>query len=327
MRLIILGNGFDVGHGIPSRFSDFGLFVRKQKSLFKSESGIVGYRSLPEHAKRVCDVYPWMASEPKAVKGEEEKEDLWSRFEELTASPNEDEFKKLGALGDYWEDIYLDIFETDLVPLFRKWASQLDGEEWKSFPGHSFRTDDLFLTFNYTKTLENRYKESIDINNVFHIHGIGEDAFIQDIMGGPWDSKLIFGHSTSEECWEEQAKVYGAGPAYQKFFKATGKDTRSIIENDKANYDKRYFNGGHPKSFFGTIKEKASMITKVIVLGCSYSDVDFDYFREIYDILGKNKATCFLGHGEDDCKRAENYAAKLGLTNFRRPSRSDIIDE
>jgi hypothetical protein len=67
MKLFIIGNGFDIGHGLPTGYWDFRTFLDLVYPEF--------LRSFEEH----YDIYPGMSAEAK-------KKTLWSRFESNLAN-------------------------------------------------------------------------------------------------------------------------------------------------------------------------------------------------------------------------------------------------
>lgn len=78
MKLFIIGNGFDIGHGLPTGYWDFRTFLDLVYPEF--------LRSFEEH----YDIYPGMSAEAK-------KKTLWSRFESNLANIDEDTIIEIGT--------------------------------------------------------------------------------------------------------------------------------------------------------------------------------------------------------------------------------------
>jgi hypothetical protein len=153
MKLFIIGNGFDIGHGLPTGYWDFRTFLDSVYPEF--------LRSFEEH----YDIYPGMSAEAK-------KKTLWSRFESNLANIDEDTIIDIGTSielnlesGDVGIEDTLYSHFTDEYQYIEKLAGYL--KQWvrsikirDCLPRTTIidkSNRDLFLTFNYTAVLENVY--------------------------------------------------------------------------------------------------------------------------------------------------------------------------
>lgn len=152
--LVILGNGFDIWHRLPTSYKNF-----------YNQYG----DSLEEHTHYFDDFC------------ESDKE--WANFEESLGTFNQDSFHdnaacqpSLEELGDDptrlygFEDeitIKKDELVGDITNAFNKWICSVDVNEATRLIdlSESFR----FINFNYTTTLQDVY--GIPENNILHIHG------------------------------------------------------------------------------------------------------------------------------------------------------------
>ena len=167
-NLYIVGNGFDIDHDMKTSYCpDFKDFIE-----MNYEGGVENF-SLEED----IDV------------------DLWSDFENalgridfnytILESSSDSESAKVG---------YCNMHKTkdNIEKFFKKWIESIKIEKVRKY---NFVEDDYFVTFNYTKTLEEIY--GIKENRIWHIHGK---------QGG----NLIFGHNEKylyEEYLEDRKSV------------------------------------------------------------------------------------------------------------------------
>ena len=165
MKLYIIGNGFDLAHELPTSYWDFRSFLKLAHPAF--------LESFEEH----YDLYPSMT--------EKEKKDLlWNHFESNLANIDEESIIENGTSiemglesGNIGIEDTLYSYFTNEYQYIQKLATYL--KEWvrsirirDCLPRVSQinkSNNDLFLTFNYTATLENVYQ--IQPDKVIHIHG------------------------------------------------------------------------------------------------------------------------------------------------------------
>lgn len=177
-NLYIIGNGFDQHHGAQCGFEDFMKWVKKNdESLFTG----------------LTQVY-----------NDAEDNKWWKDFENSLALLNisyyankkgnlyDPEYIKEGSIKEKTEYASQKVIEEfdkikeSLRQDFQVWLSEVYENCTKDkkirFPSEG----SIFLTFNYTKTLEDIYK--IDAKRVYHIHGVIDDK-----------ESMIVGHGLGEE--------------------------------------------------------------------------------------------------------------------------------
>lgn len=153
---------------------------------------------------------------------------------------------------------------SELKILFSKWFNTIDTTNVKKTSFINFIADnDMFLTFNYTNTLESVY--SIREKNICHIHGqLGED--------------IIFGHGQEENPYEkdEITQLYHdeaySGTVYEVLsglFESFKKNTQGCYEKHKCFFEK-----------LSRIK-----IDSIISIGFSFSEVDRFYIKKICEAI------------------------------------------
>lgn len=277
-QLYIIGNGFDIFHGIDSRYSDFKNYVeKKDNDLFEA---------LDEYFN---------------------SDELWSDFEETLAYIDTDKIIDdasdfLVSYGaDDWSDAYhddyqyevqraIDVITKTLKELFIKWILSLNVPNSGQLKLPSSST---YLTFNYTDTLEKAYK--ISSSNIVYIHNKGVDE----------KSTLILGHSrkpTPENAFDKEAdwedgdvRVVEGNRILDNYFKKTYKNTETIINENK--------------SFFQQLEN----IDEVFVYGHSISPVDIEYFKVVKEKVQKNSTWTVSYHSDDQKNILKNSLIEIGI--------------
>lgn len=284
MKLFVIGNGFDISHNIPCRYSDF-------------------YDYLNENRGDVLEIMERFYSI-------DSDSDLWSDFEKSLEEdiiydtlseivgenvPNlgSDDFSD----GDWYNaEIYVEQECEELLENirsgFEEWIESLEVSQVNKV--YKLDASAYFITFNYTEVLEQIYK--ISESNILHIHNkVGEE--------------LLFGHGKKSEDFNVKQALYGdenaflttdedgniesseighekfAENAVSIFYDMMRKHTEEIIQNHS--------------TFFNNI----SKVDEVIVLGHSYNEIDFPYFNEIAKLVDK-KTKWTLSYFSDEDKQA-----------------------
>lgn len=265
-KLFIIGNGFDLKHGIPARYSDFAKFVEGTNlNLFQNlESVLLGLST----------------------------DSLWSNFEDAFATQNIEKLTK-----DIKNNIYnkrdnpIGINYDDLKMGFRDWVISL--KKYIAVTAiskkYNFEKTDVFLTFNYTDTLEKIYH--IDREKTCHIHGYFDD---NDIVGESLFTGYIYGHGKEK---------------YELKIDLEDEYLKQDVENIITSY-KKDFQIDKLSCFIS--KLKLTEINDIFVLGHSLALVDKLYFSEL--VKGIPKAIWNIGYFDDsDYNRKIYHCHELGI--------------
>lgn len=272
--LFIIGNGFDLAHGIPTKYSDF------RKYIINLYPEALEFRDEIIHIEQCHEIYEdefaaeILLSTMDKVCGED-----WSNFESALADINfGNKLPNMVCDDDWSEDernnmwgaylMYMDQLTSGFInctphwqEFFRMW---IKGVEHKLESGKYTSKNNLyqlfskpntqFFTFNYTKTLQKLY----GIKKVIHIHN-------------RCGQKLIFGHG-------EDDIMYGA---YHKYDEHNEEpiigssfldDMVMSFKKDTTSPLKKY------NDFF---KKLDASTNQVYSYGFSYSKVDGIYIKEI----------------------------------------------
>ncbi|NOQ27883.1 MAG: hypothetical protein GQ564_21180 [Bacteroidales bacterium] len=294
MKLYVLGNGFDMGHKIPCKYSDF------YKYLQENRGDII----------EIMEKYYYIGNDS----------DLWSDFESSLEedinydsladivgenSPNfgSDDFSD----GDWYDaQIYIEQDCDELLAHirsgFEEWIESLQISNVKKV--YQLDMSASFITFNYTEVLERIYR--IPASNILHIHNkVGEE--------------LIFGHGKKSENFNVKKALYGD----EKAFLIT--DENGDIESNEVGHEQ--FAENAVCAFYDKMRKhteeivpkqldfikNGSNIDEVIVLGHSYNEIDSPYFAEIGKSIGKNTKWTLYYFSDKDKQSAEKIMNELKI--------------
>ena len=312
VNLFIIGNGFDIAHGIETEYANFrdflienyGYFIYKlldSKKNLRKEYIHTYPNPYPFPPKRYTDknwkeyiaiCNPLVAAlvfwliERSSIKWEKtSKKEVskWANLEEILTTFDLESLYKL----PYYDTAYdlRDAFFS-LRGFIFEWISRIEIPEKKvelpEINAIMKPEEDIALCFNYTETLEKIY--GMKSENVCHIHGKriadkGHKKKDQQYlwMFGEGNEELIIGGPEPENIKDDPfAAVRGV----------LVKQTDEIIYRNEP--------------FFRRIKN--SSIENVYTYGYSFSEVDFPYISEVYNAIKKKdeiKLMCFI-HDADD---------------------------
>ncbi|QKG45314.1 bacteriophage abortive infection AbiH family protein [Providencia rettgeri] len=241
--LFIIGNGFDLFHGLPTRYSDFKGFVEK--------TNIELFDIIEEYIPAGDD---WS-----------ELEDALSNIHYENILDNQDMFLPSYSCEDWSDSGHHDFeYETqkktdkisnDLLITCKQWIHTIITKE--TLPKLNYiDNNSIYLNFNYTDTLSNVY--NINESNIHQIHGNTQS------------DKIILGHGNKPEKSvninkgeDQDTRVANAYEIIDKCLLDTYKNTQLVIEQHH---------------FF---KLELSKIENIIILGHSISKVDDEYYYHI----------------------------------------------
>ncbi|MEG2679070.1 MAG: AbiH family protein [Oscillospiraceae bacterium] len=296
--LYIIGNGFDLMHGVHSSYYAFRDFLGKRNVL----------RQTLEDFLTV--------------------EDIWVDFEEALAH-FEMEAMCSESLVDDWLDIF-DAYDEDscvanyflaaeaaagpiltvaaeLPRQFRRWVETLsigtDDRPLKNI----FRNGKV-LCFNYTEFVETLY--GVAKNNVCYIHGCRrKEKYHQK-------ETLILGHTpgASDEAYDfDHNSSAGTKDPYKRYMIEASQENvfRLIAEGDQALTKNCSDIIADHEAFFSGLNE----VEDIIVVGHALGRVDWDYFSQVASrTSARKKARWYFGcHGLRDLEHLEQLLTVLEI--------------
>lgn len=293
--LYIIGNGFDLMHGVHSSYVDF------EKKL--------GKRNALRH-----ELQTYLKSR-----------NIWADFEESLGRINYGLMLNAQVL-DLWLDIYdayrpnakaADFYaavdaatrpaasiQANLPKSFRGWVDSLVCDT-KNRPLKGLIGSGRVLNFNYTEFVEDLY--GVPREQICYIHGCRRTE-----PGCPRD-RLVLGHLPSGEKREwEQAKIKTPRfkNPYKRYIFQAAADTasRNLSWYDDETAKKCDEIIRAHQAFFDGLSD----VTDVVVIGHSLSRVDWEYYDEVIRTSGV-KRWYFSCHDTRDLDSIEVFVAHFGI--------------
>lgn len=267
-NLFIIGNGFDIAHDLPTKYSDFREFLNRDYGAYENTFLFPPEIIMGNHGEAQASSEDIASLVSRLLLDANVKDD-WSDFEEKLGQFDYGEFfdhiEDFGSddeenpfiTGNKMEDTCTSLLDSlpHIKGLFREWINtfQIEPELLQSFKELCNPDADVFLNFNYTLTLEKLY----NCKNVCHIHGKQDDY------------EILVGHGDdSEEAgFFDRVGFPGALCNLTDVKSAFFKNTSKALQD---NY-----------TFF----ESLSAIDKVYSIGFSYNSIDLVYIQEICKCL------------------------------------------
>lgn len=303
--LFIIGNGFDLAHGLPTAYKNFRRYILNQYpdvEIFKDTSiNLDDYEQLPadEFAAEIL-VY---AMDHAAGTEWGDFEDALSRINFFHKFPRPTEYDQHDSaeynryMGNYL--LLVDLISSGIIAAGKEWQylfsawiktieKQIDSGSIvprESLAELTLNSNNLYMTFNYTKTLQKVY----GVNVVKHIHNrVGQT--------------LIFGHGKNNVIYEDSPNEH------MSLSSSFLNDFLSSYKKDTERQMKKY------KDFF---KKLDSSIDKVYSYGFSYSTVDNVYIKEVIKKISDNTTWFFTTHEASDRSTLRNKKIRLRRYGFK----------
>ncbi|RUO26592.1 hypothetical protein CWE09_07780 [Aliidiomarina minuta] len=260
-KLYIIGNGFDLWHKLPTGYDRFYVF-----------------------AKDMLDELEWFFSFDIVNKGP------WCNFENSLGRFEWSQFYQahnhIDIASDSFKPSLVYGLEDDLTEqsdhlvegvreAFLNWISEIDVSV--ASPEVVFPKDSIFITFNYTSTLQTIY--GISDERIFHIHGRAEIS-----------EELIFGHGETmeeepelDEWGESNRTMFSDAEGAAKYpFYALKKPGNELLEKNQERF------------------ESLANISEIVVLGHSLNDIDLPYFSKVAEFASNARwLVCYYKEEEE----------------------------
>ena len=309
--LYIIGNGFDLMHGVKSSYYDFNKTLGRNSSL-----------------RFYLELYL-------------KADDLWANFEEALGTLNVEAMCDPHMI-DFWLDNMeaydedasaADFFlaaETAAAPVteiaeglgrrFPAWVRTLKTNTADRPLANVIKAGKV-LDFNYTEFIETLY--GIHEDDVCYIHGNRRKK-----KGKPGE-RLILGHmpEASDEQYDFKDNWSGlnlSGNRAQMIYDAKETALRHVMDADEELTKYCSKNIEKHKNFF----EKLSDINKVITIGHSLYPVDWAYFEEVIcQNQNPDDVEWYFGcFGREDLERIGTFTERFGISHDKvHIFRTDII--
>ena len=324
MKLYIIGNGFDIAHEIKTSYWNFRCYMERYAEDFLLEfEKLYGFYPFDPD-----DYHITQKMQKKVIKLREESlyHELWKSFELGLGQPDEGEIQSfcdsaVESLQDLEsgpvqiEDTLNECFDEQFrfVEKLQKylllWIKQVRLHKAMVKKKELLNNhDDLFLTFNYTPTLERIYH--ISPSQICHIHG-GIPPYCTElpVIGHGNRAEIESRRKMQKEC-DEVFDEGGASinKAFADFYQRTYKNTDQAMQRNIY--------------FFDRIKG----VEEIIVIGHSLGNVDIPYFSEILNRAGIEKMWTIYYHCESEIVDMEQSIRAIGIINYRLAPSSGFWD-
>lgn len=292
MRLIIIGNGFDLHHKLKTEYKDYCRFLNSH-----NPDAMESIRSSPYFDGTCVNIFDENDFFWTDVEGNL-KFNFDAMLEESVGGYYPDLMEKSDAR---WHRIEFDseakvrMIDTAFTTYaFVNWLNTIDVSKAEETRRMKFRPDDLFISFNYTETLEKFY--GIPAEKILHIHGcISSPETLQ--FGNPEQTPTIVNEKLADIYGDDEFYGMSIEPAvniYTNLAKVFSKDINSnlpILTNIITDKD----------------------ISEIVIMGHSYLGVDKAYYEDVLIPKFQKVHWIIYCHKEHDYAAAQKYIAEKKL--------------
>jgi hypothetical protein len=250
-KLYIIGNGFDLWHGILSGYGNFKEYVRQHdREVFSS----------------VEDYLPagddWSSLE--SALADIDVDNIIDELGQFMTPYGDDDWSDSGHHDFQYEvEQVVSLLSTRLTVLFGEWIRtlQIPTPDTAKTLLKRVDVDAAFLNFNYTSTLQELY--AVPDDHVLHIHGEAKMADDELVLGHAWNPADRKSLNDREDISEIDTRLMEAHSILDGYFSRTFKPSEKLILKHQAFFD------------------QLDSVEDVYVLGHSLSDVDLSYLKAL----------------------------------------------
>lgn len=304
-NLYIIGNGFDQHHDIPCGFPNFKSWVMEHHAGFFFQ-----LTQVYDKAWENC----W-----------------WSDFENSLAQLNisyyanikgnmyDPEYIKDGSIDEKTEyasqkvlkefSLIKDSLRTD----FQKWLIEAYEKCNKDKKIQLYDEDSVFLSFNYTRTLEDIY--GIKPEQIFHIHGIIDDLDSMIVGHGLGLTELndilerqkprVLGEVINKK-FNLMTRLQMVTPRHKELATASALESIYSLKKDIDGCIKNNI------QFFDVILD----VKRIFVYGFSFSSIDMPYLEKIIRRTKPETHWMISWYSQDDKRRIMDFVIRYDIHNI-----------
>jgi hypothetical protein len=277
----VIGNGFDLYiHGLPTSYGDYRKFIASGWRGSSIETILTPLKDFLENNFSF--------------------DETWSDFEEQLGSFDYQEFLESNCPIDFDSERDNDITNAfynrddatydlpnmahDIINSLNDWIFSICISPSLKRDDLTFSPDDFFLTFNYTRTLENCY--GISPERISHIHGVADKRYTwQDMDRQKYvsdDSSVILGTGVFGEI--ETDDFISAQEQLKEFQELLTKRIQSLeaLRLDLARFD------------------------EIVIIGKGISGVDEPYFSQLQSLFDISVPCTYQGVNQVDFNTLQN---------------------
>lgn len=290
-NLFIIGNGFDIAHNIKTTYTDFRTYlVNTYPDYSRYPMTMDSLIFWDEFRLNTAGEY-YVRFLIDTIDMVENKDLLKICKESLQWNDYESSLGKLDLSEYLYDSLHpkykiepdemnqqaLFVLQNNMLPFyttfFNEWVNQINLNDVQPLENFTklIEKDSVFLTFNYTLTLEEIY----GIKKVTHIHGKQNDE------------EIIIGHNEkfNKKLYNKYSDIYDELITLNETLR---KDTTKVLNRNQ--------------DFF--IKLSNNNITSIYNYGFSFSKPDRPYIKKIIDSVNTESITWYLNEFDKDKNKA-----------------------
>lgn len=271
-RLYIIGNGFDLHHGIDSKYSYFRDF------LIKSKEKSLALDILSSYYDASDDDF-WNSFENNLSKFDVKRYTSEKTFEYYPDFSKDDNIHKQVENASFNAEIDFEILSEEIKNAFHDWICTLNRPD----PNKKIyinKEDSFYINFNYTKTLEDLY--NIPSNIISHIHGCVDidENFI--IGHGDKISENDITDNITDDLPDDYVTIEDIKQYYEIQYDPIKDNIKNVTIDCVNTFFKKDVNGIIRSNYH--IFEHIDEIEEIYIYGWSFSKVDLPYLMRIMAI-------------------------------------------
>lgn len=290
-KLFIIGNGFDIAHNIKTTYTDFKTYLvntypeysrypmTMDSQIFWDEMRLDTAREY--YVRFLIDTINKVESNDSLTVNKDNIQ--WNDYESSLGKLDLSEYlydslhPKYKIKPDEMNQQALFVLKNNMLSFyttfFNEWIKQISLNNIQPFENFSnlIEKDSVFLTFNYTVTLEEIY----EVKKVTHIHGKQNDE------------EVIIGHDEkfNKRLYKKYPYIYDE---LVTLYETLRKDTTKVLNRNQ--------------DFF--IKLSNNNITSIYNYGFSFSKPDRPYINKIIELVNTEAITWYLNEFDKDKNKA-----------------------
>lgn len=264
--LYIIGNGFDMYHGLPTSFSGFEVFTKGRFSAFSEAFENYFEIDIKNYDDRWCKL-------EESLSEFSVDELIEHKINYDDDDPHEDQF-------NYEVEIEIDNLTKGLVQELAAYLSIAEKVDVEKKGLLSIDSNGHFLSFNYTNTLERIY--DVSPFNICYIHGaLNNNA-----------TSITIGHGSEfSDCEPEKLDTSNyKEDQLSAFCDVYSENYERAVEDAHQYYNKSLKNTQDCISLHQNFFDSLHDVDRVIIFGHSLSDIDYPYFERLSNTV---KPDCF----------------------------------
>ncbi|PZR29214.1 MAG: hypothetical protein DI535_03820 [Citrobacter freundii] len=281
--LYVIGNGFDIYHGLNTRYQIFALYLAEHHhEIYELLLQYYPLADLTDPDHTPADYGLWWRFE--AALADLDYREVLEDNSDYAASPGTGEWR-----DSQWHEYQIQMeliinkLTRDLIRAFVGFILSVDYKVAQTNPPLKFDQHSHFLNFNYTETLQRFY--GLQDDRITYIHDKAAQV----------DSPIVLGHGTDPEKFREpeEREREGLTEEQLEYWREKKSDewdfsTNAAKEEILGYYGRAFKNCERiveeKEDFFSSLED----VEKVVVLGHSLSEVDIKYFQKLKAVVGEN---------------------------------------